>query len=599
MDIASSLGKIQVLPNDVIGRIAAGEVVERPAAVVKELVENSLDAGSTAITVEIKDGGLGLIRITDDGEGMSRVDACVAFERHATSKLQSDHQLNTIRTMGFRGEALPSIAAVSKVRLATVARNEQVGTQLWLMAGTINRVEDAAAIPGTSIEVSELFYNTPARKKFLKSTTTEFSHISHAVQQAGLAWPQVHVRLLHNGYEVFNFPGVSSHRDRVLQVYRAVFGERALAVETERNGLSVKGFIIDPVRARAGRTPQELFVNRRPIKNSTVQHAVIDGYSSFLAKGHVPLFVLFLDVEPHRVDVNVHPTKREVRFADTEQVHQLVRSAVRHALGRAQVEASMVGFAHAQASDHSSSVMSLPREGGTVEGGVEQDRLIVSSSDPVASTASADHQISFVKEATRPYDAPVPLEILPLGQMSRTFLIAQVGTELQVIDQHTAHERVLFERLWRAWQGHNLPTQPLLLPEPLELPVQQALILQRHLAELERLGLLIEPFGPASFLLRSLPVMLGHTDLAALVQDVIDDLEQWDSISSLEAKVKPILASLACHGAVRAGRSMALPEIKQLVQDWVAEGLIMTCPHGRRVAFRLSADELARMFDRA
>lgn len=599
MDIVSSLGKIQVLPNDVIGRIAAGEVVERPAAVVKELVENSLDAGSTAITVEIKDGGLGLIRITDDGEGMSRVDACVAFERHATSKLQSDHQLNTIRTMGFRGEALPSIAAVSKVRLATVARNEQVGTQLWLMAGTINRVEDAAAIPGTSIEVSELFYNTPARKKFLKSTTTEFSHISHAVQQAGLAWPQVHVRLLHNGYEVFNFPGVSSHRDRVLQVYRAVFGERALAVETERNGLSVKGFIIDPVRARAGRTPQELFVNRRPIKNSTVQHAVIDGYSSFLAKGHVPLFVLFLDVEPHRVDVNVHPTKREVRFADTEQVHQLVRSAVRHALGRAQVEASMVGFAHAQASDHSSSVMSLPREGGTVEGGVEQDRLIVSSSDPVASTASADHQISFVKEATRPYDAPVPLEILPLGQMSRTFLIAQVGTELQVIDQHTAHERVLFERLWRAWQGHNLPTQPLLLPEPLELPVQQALILQRHLAELERLGLLIEPFGPASFLLRSLPVMLGHTDLAALVQDVIDDLEQWDSISSLEAKVKPILASLACHGAVRAGRSMALPEIKQLVQDWVAEGLIMTCPHGRRVAFRLSADELARMFDRA
>ena len=183
--------------------------------------------------------------------------------------------------------------------------------------------------------------------------------------------------------------------------------------------------------------------------------------------------------------------------------------------------------------------------------------------------------------------------------MSRTFLIAQVGTELQVIDQHTAHERVLFERLWRAWQGRNLPTQPLLLPEPLELPVQQALILQRHLTELERLGLLIESFGPASFLIRSLPVLLGHTDLAALVQDLIDDLEQWDSISSLETKVKPILASLACHGAVRAGRAMALPEIKQLVQDWVAEGLIMTCPHGRRVAFRLSTDELARMFDRA
>ena len=348
MDIASSVGKIQVLPSDVIGRIAAGEVVERPAAVVKELVENSLDAGSSTITVEVKDGGLGLIRVTDDGEGMSRRDASLAFERHATSKLQSDQQLGAIRTMGFRGEALPSIAAVSKVRLTTLSRQEQVGTQLWLTAGTITRVEDAAAIPGTSIEVLELFYNTPARRKFLKSTTTVFSHISHVVQQAALASPQVHMRLIHNGYEVFALPAVPSPRDRVLQVYRAAFGDRALAVDVQQNGLSLKGFIIDPVRARAGRTPQELFVNRRPIKNSTVQHAVVDGYSSFLAKGHAPLFVLFLDVEPQRVDVNVHPTKREVRFADNEQIHQLVRSAVRHTLGRAHIESSMAGAAHAQ-----------------------------------------------------------------------------------------------------------------------------------------------------------------------------------------------------------------------------------------------------------
>ncbi len=599
MDIASSLGKIHVLPQDVIGRIAAGEVVERPAAVVKELVENSLDAGSTAITVDIKDGGLGLIRITDDGEGMVRADARLAFERHATSKLQSDHELNAIRTMGFRGEALPSIAAVSKIRLKTVARNEQVGTQLCLTGGSLDRVEDAAAIPGTSIEVSELFYNTPARKKFLKSTTTEFSHISHAVQQAGLAWPQVHVRLIHNGHEVFNFPAVSSHRDRVLQVYRAVFGDRALVAEAELNGLSVKGFIIDPVRARAGRAPQDLFVNRRPIKNGTVQHAVNDGYSSFLAKGHVPLFVLFLDVEPHRVDVNVHPAKREVRFADAEQVHQLVRSAVRHALGRAQVQASVAGSLHAPGSSQAPSVPPVHREEGVMRLGGERDHVMVSSQAVGGSTASTGNQSSFIREAMGSYDATLPTDVLPLGQMSRTFLIVQVGNELQVIDQHTAHERVLFERLWRGWQGRSLPSQPLLLPEPLELPLQQALILQRHMAELERLALLIEPFGPSSFLIRSLPVMLGHTDLAALVQDLIEDLEQWDSISSLDTKMKLILASLACHGAVRAGRSMALSEIKQLVQDWVAEGLIMTCPHGRRVAFRLSGDELARMFDRA
>ena len=598
MDIASNVGKIRVLPSDVIGRIAAGEVVERPAAVVKELLENSLDAGSSSITVEIKDGGLGLIRVSDDGEGMSRGDASLAFERHATSKLQSDQQLGAVRTMGFRGEALPSIAAVSKIRLTTVARNDHVGAQLWLTGGTITRVEDAAAIPGTSIEVSELFFNTPARRKFLKSTTTEFSHISHVVQQAALAWPQVYMRLVHNGYEVFALPAVSSPRDRVLQVYRAAFGERALAVDVERDGLLLKGFIIDPVRARAGRTPQELFVNRRPIKNSTVQHAVMDGYSSFLAKGHAPLFVLFLDVEPHRVDVNVHPTKREVRFADTEQVHQLVRSAVRQTLGRAQVEASMAGAAHAEMTGVIPSSHSFPERERMSSAGAFPDPTARSKAS-VTPPDSAESQTSFVGEGATTYASPASADILALGQMNRTYLIAQVGDELQVIDQHTAHERVLFERLCRAWQGRTVTSQPLLLPEPLELPVQQAVILQRHLPELERLGLLIEPFGPSSFLIRSLPIMLGHPDLSALVQDLIDDLEQWDSISSLETKVKPILASLACHSAVRAGRAMALPEIAQLVQDWVAEGLIMTCPHGRRVAFRLSGDELARLFDRA
>lgn len=598
MDIASSVGKIQVLPSDVIGRIAAGEVVERPAAVVKELLENSLDAGSAAITVEIKDGGLGLIRVSDDGEGMSRRDASLAFERHATSKLRSDEQLGAVRTMGFRGEALPSIAAVSKVRLTTVARHDEVGTQLWLTGGTITRVEDAAAIPGTTIDVSELFFNTPARRKFLKSTTTEFSHISHVVQQAALAWPQVHMRLVHNGYEVFALPAVSSPRDRVLQVYRAAFGERALAVDVERDGLSLKGFIVDPVRARSGRTPQELFVNRRPIKNSTVQHAVIDGYSAFLAKGHAPLFVLFLDVEPHRVDVNVHPTKREVRFADTEQIHQLVRSAVRQTLGRAQVETSMAGAVHAEMTGVIPSSRVFPEREHIPSAGVSADPMARSKAS-VTPPDSVESQTSFVGEGATAYASSASREILALGQLHRTYLIAQVGDELQVVDQHTAHERVLFERLWRAWQGNTVTSQPLLLPEPLELPVQQAVILQRHLPELERLGLLIEPFGPSSFLIRSLPIMLGHPDLAALVQDLMEDLEQWDSISSLETKVKPILASLACHSAVRAGRAMALPEITQLVQDWVAEGLIMTCPHGRRVAFRLSGDELARLFDRA
>jgi DNA mismatch repair protein MutL len=593
MDVASSpRNKIQVLPADVVGRIAAGEVVERPAAVVKELVENSLDAGGTVITVEVKDGGLGLIRVTDDGEGMTRSDALVAFHRHATSKLRSDEELAAVRTMGFRGEALPSIAAVSKVRLVTLARGETIGTQLRLVDGQQGRVEDAAAVPGTCIEISELFYNTPARRKFLKSTTTEFSHISHTVQQAALAWPQVHFRLIHNGYEVFNLPGVPSLRDRVLQIYRGAFGEGALAIEAERDGLALRGFIGDPLKVRSARTPQDLFVNRRPIKNSTVVHALMDGYSSFLAKGQSPLFVLFLDVEPVCVDVNVHPTKREVRFANADSIHQLVRSTVRQLLGRVQIAASLAGAAMQDTTDPMT-------EPSWTDTSASADRASLAVSAAVDGSASSRLQTSFVREPGAPYrpgDAP---DIVPLGQMSRTYVIAEIGNELAVVDQHTAHERVLFERLWRAWQGKGLSSQPLLLPEPLELPIQKALLLQQHLGELERLGLAIEPFGPTSFLIRSLPIMLAKGDLSSLVQDLVDDLDQWNGVSPLEEKVRPIFASLACHGAVRAGRSMALPEIKELVQDWVGEGSIMTCPHGRRVAFRLSTDELGRLFDRA
>ncbi|MEK7237066.1 MAG: DNA mismatch repair endonuclease MutL, partial [Nitrospirota bacterium] len=333
MPAASYSPKIHVLPDDVVSRIAAGEVVERPAAVVKELLENSLDAGGLHITIDVKDGGLALIRVTDDGEGISRADLPRAFERHATSKLRSDRDLASVMTMGFRGEALPSIASVSHVLVTTATRQDMVGAQITLVAGAGGFITDAPAVPGTRIEVSNLFFNQPARKKFLKTTTTEFSHISHVVQLAGLAWPSVHFRLTHNGQEVLNYPAVASDRDRILQVYRPAFLDRTVEVRGRTAGLSIRGVMVDPIHARSSRMPQELFVNRRPIRNATVFHAVMEGYGSFLPKGHHPTFVLFLDIEPDRLDVNVHPTKKEVRFAETEALHQLVRQSVRHALG--------------------------------------------------------------------------------------------------------------------------------------------------------------------------------------------------------------------------------------------------------------------------
>lgn len=607
MPAASCSAKIHVLPDDVVSRIAAGEVVERPAAVVKELLENSLDAGGLHITIDVKNGGLALIRVTDDGEGINRVDLPRAFERHATSKLRSDRDLASVTTMGFRGEALPSIASVSHVLVTTATRQDTtMGSQLTLVAGAGGSIVDAPVVHGTRIDVSNLFFNQPARKKFLKSTMTEFSHISHVVQLAGLAWPSVHFRLTHNGQEILNYPAVTADRDRILQVYRSAFLDRTIEVRGRTAGLSIRGVMVDPIHARSSRTPQELFVNRRPIRNATVFHAVMDGYGSFLPKGHHPTFVLFLDIEPDRLDVNVHPAKKEVRFAETEALHQLVRQSVRHALGGSERKV-VLGLTQAGLSQ------TVPEFAPTAErqtasfGDSHSAALIsahrrdsrINMSDTVSLSGIVEgSQLAFAHEAAAGYQRADKPDIVPLGQILRTYLVAQVGEELQVVDQHTAHERVLFQRLWRGWQSRDIPSQPLLIPEPIELSAAQSALLLKRRDDLEKLGLLIEPFGVTAVAIRGVPVGLGKVDAVVLVQDLLDDLTEWDSASSLELRVQPVLASLACHGAVRAGRALALPEIQQLIHDWVQEGLIMTCPHGRRTAFRLSTDELAKLFGR-
>ncbi len=591
-------GKIQVLPPDVIGRIAAGEVVERPAAVVKELLDNSLDAQSRCIVVEVTQGGLGKIRVADDGEGMAREDAVLAFERHATSKLRSDQDLDGLTTLGFRGEALPSIAAVAKVSLVTMPPGRTVGTRVQVHGGAVASVQDAAGAPGTQIEIEDLFYNTPARKKFLKSVTTEYSHILQAVQRAALAWPHVQFRLVHNGQDVLQCPAASSGRDRLLQLYRGVFAEHGIAISRVRPGLRVEGIVISPLHVRATRSPQELFVNRRAVKNPTIAHAVADAYGPHLAKGRYPQFVLFLDLDPARVDVNVHPTKREVRFADQEYVHQTVRQAVREALGTTGAPSPLV-------EQGSAAIARVVGEALDYRRPSESAAVWVSESEGRA-TAPFPTQASQLTIEAPSTDVVIggsqvsgaSVDVVPLGQIGRTFLLAQVGTELQVIDQHTAHERVLFQRLWRSWESRSIQAQTLLAPQPLELPPHQRALLDPHLETLERVGLTIERFGSGAFLLRTVPVLLGTTDGGALVQRLLEDVDEWHTHSSLERAMHLVIATMACHSAVRAGRQMALAEIDRLVRDWADEGMIMTCPHGRRTALRLPLEELSRMFGR-
>ncbi|MGH7231875.1 MAG: DNA mismatch repair endonuclease MutL [Nitrospiraceae bacterium] len=591
MSITSGVEKIHILPGEVVSRIAAGEVVERPAAVIKELIDNSVDARSTTIIVEATDGGRGLIKVTDDGDGMSPADAPLAFQRHATSKLRTESDLSVIGTLGFRGEALPSIASVSKVRVFTASRTEPVGTELVLTGGMLTRQQDAAAAPGTQVEVTDLFFNTPARKKFLKTTATEFSHICQVVQQAAVAWPNIQFQLRHNGQDVLDCPSVDSHRDRLLQIYGPGLIAQMTEAHAERPGLRVHGLTVKSLHTRATRSPQEIFVNRRPVKNAAISHAVYDGYGSTLAKGCHPVYVLFVEIDPARVDVNVHPTKREVRFADQELIHQAVRQAVRDAVGS---DPRVLQSAEPGGAE-------LRHSAGTMVAGWRDTRdsnVAFSLWPPQGGNNRGETQSALIGEAASAYLVAPGSEVIPLGQVSHTFLIAQVGTELQVIDQHTAHERVLFERLWRAWRSESVLMQPLLIPESIETPPHAVPLLQQHLPDLARLGLDIEPFGGTSFVVRAVPALLGHVDHAGLVHDLLDDLAQWNSTLSLEARVRPVIASLACHAAVRAGRPMDLPEMKRLIEEWVQEGLPATCPHGRRIALRFTAAELAKIFGR-
>ncbi|MCS6897799.1 MAG: DNA mismatch repair endonuclease MutL, partial [Nitrospira sp.] len=504
--------KIRVLPEDIVGLIAAGEVIERPSAVVKELVENSLDAGSRSITVEVKNGGLTMIRVTDDGEGMEPEDAPWAFVRHATSKIRSQRDLWAIRTMGFRGEALPSIAAVSHVRVTTAVRSAKAGVCFQVREGKIGDITEAPPVAGTAIEVTDLFYNQPARQKFLKSIPTEFSHISRVVQQAALAWPSVHFRLLHNGAEVMNYPSVLSERDRVGQLYRSSFLAHCRPVQATLPMAKVSGFVIDPLQARSSRTPQELFLNRRPIRNGAVLHAVTEGYGSSLAKGCQPLFVLFLEVDPDRVDVNVHPAKREVRFADQDLVHQLVRRAVRRAVGGEGDFLARGGMERERKDGRwpPSSADPPAAKDGSAEVATDIVKPGASGSSTGQPTeggnVSIRNQLAFVGEAAEPYGTAQSKDIVALGQINRTFLIVRLGGDLAVIDQHTAHERVLFERLFRAWRAHDMQSQPLLIPESIALPVSHTTLLGRYQGDLEKLGVEVEPFGSSAVLVRALPM---------------------------------------------------------------------------------------------
>ncbi|MGC8830737.1 MAG: DNA mismatch repair endonuclease MutL [Verrucomicrobiia bacterium] len=655
------MNRIRLLPDYVANQIAAGEVVERPASVVKELVENSIDARSTKITVEISSGGRSLIRVTDDGIGMSRDDALLSLERHATSKIQKAEDLHSVTTMGFRGEALPSIASVSKFVLTTRERDDNStheATQIIVNGGKIIAVKAAGAPAGTTVEVRQLFFNLPARRKFLRSQQTEEAHIQHYLTLAAIAYPEIAFEYIRDGNTVFQLPAVKSdnrlnalrERLRALKKWeqeflpldiegelKEDFSEIAQSEESfpivERVKIKLLGFIGAPGISRATRDEQHLFVNRRPVENKGLNYALLEGYHTALMKGRYPVCVLFLEIDPAAVDVNIHPTKREVKFRNERLVRQFVSGAIRSVLFKLNEEQSAVP-------NHQNAAPQLKplAKTATTIGSAEPAQLQLSTKgsplpvdiavEPLINHAQtvlaiqSDHQnkqqvteeivVQQKKEKTddstnrtqitsqQPGGA-TPLLKVPLrylGVIGKLYIVMESDRGLVLLDQHAAHERILFEQMIERVDTGETPSQRLLLPETVEVGARETDILRKHLQVLNKLGIGLSEFGERTFILDSLPTFLKVSHPGRFVLNLIDELKTLSDELSPSRLSEEIIAKTVCRHAVKANDPLTEPELMELIEKLKQCKMPYTCPHGRPTIIEINFRELAKKFGR-
>lgn len=563
---------IEVLAPEVIAKIAAGEVVERPASVVKELIENAIDAGSTQIKIEARHGGIKLIRVVDNGSGIPSGEVALAFERHATSKVRGAADLENISTLGFRGEALPSIAVVSQVDIITRTNKDSTGTHLNLQGGEITARGQKASLQGTSVTVQNLFQNVPARLKFLKSISTESAHISDLVSQYGLAYPEIKFELAADGKTVLQTPGNGSLRDVLVEIYGLKTAEAM--IEVGDSGSQVYGFVSPPSLTRSRRDSLTFFVNRRLVKSGLLTRATEEAYSGLLMTGKHPIAVLNIAIPLSDIDVNVHPAKTEVRFRSEGEVFTLVQRAVRAALV---AEASVPDTKRAPRPVSSSTVTT------GLDRAVLQERLF---KEP------AHAQIQQSPRALTESRLPI-LRII--GQLASTYIIAEGPDGMYLIDQHAAHERILFEKVMAQRVRSAVEVQGMLEPVSIELSPRQGSLLDRVQETLKSYGFDIEPFGGGTYLVRTAPALLGEGDITQAVHEIIDAYAEEGDRSKAEEK---IAASIACHGAVRAGKVLTMEEMAHLVRDLENAESPHTCPHGRPTMVHFNTSHLEREFGR-
>ncbi len=623
--VAQENGRVRVLPPEVADKIAAGEVVERPASVVKELVENSLDAGARQIRIELEDAGIGLIAVVDDGEGMTADDAVRAFARHATSKVACVDDLFHITTLGFRGEALASIAAVSTTTMITRRHGDLGGTQVLVRGGTVVEVRAAGAPAGTRVEVVDLFGNTPARRKFLKAPATEVGHVSELVTRTALAFPHVSFLLRHGSRTLLDYAAVADGAERVAQVYGR---ERAIAMLPFHGRAavgSIRGWLSGSHLTLPSARQIFTYVNGRYVRDKLVSHALVAGYSTLLMHGRYPAAVVFIDVPPEDVDVNVHPAKSEVRFRLGGAVHDLITRAVNERLRSQAPPETPRGApeptpeAPATASAEQMTIALRPYAPLRLVPGRPVEPPISQLVTPAVSTTAPPHVAAEPVVVSMPHAAPVGPSataavraataaagtpagffstLRVIGQAFEGYLICQSGESLLVIDQHAAHERVTFERLRHAYADGGVTRQRLLVPVVVDVGAQAAPLLSEHLTDLESLGFELDPFGGSTFAVRAVPALLSDGDPAVLVRDLAEELTDVGRSRRLTEAVEAVLARLACHSAVRVGQSLGAEQIRALLASMDTVDFAGNCPHGRPAFITLPRTDLERLFKR-
>lgn len=551
--------RIQILPEEVINKISAGEVIERPASVVKELVENSIDAGAVRVAVEVMRGGRDLIRVVDNGCGMDKEDALLSLERHSTSKIREAQDIVAINTLGFRGEALPSISAVSQMELTTRTEGAETGTKITLAGGKVKSVKEAGCPAGTSVSVEQLFFNTPARRKFLKTIPTEMSHIISILSREALVRSEVSFELTHNDKVVFNAPAGTTLSERILYLYGDELSDALISFEGKNDRLKVHGLLGKPEYARSQSHLMLFFVNKRSIRSRLLSHAIMEGYQPLLQRNRFPVIFIFIEIAGELIDVNTHPQKAEVKFEKTRAVHEFISQLIRDTLKK---EEFVPGLFHTP---------------------VETKRE------------------TRIKEAVEKYIAgeeELISDYIPVAQLHNTYIVAESKDSIIIIDQHAAHERVLYEQLKNDFQKAKVERQGLLLPFTVEVSQEASAHVKERLALFTSLGFEVEHFGGNSFILRTVPALLKYVEPRRLFLDVADDLMALGKVKNAAQLNEKMIAIMACRGAIKAGDKLKEDEMTSLFQSLNKTQSPHFCPHGRPTLIKLPLSELEKRFKR-